>query len=73
MKGSVVLLLRTNSAAYRAAKLLVDAGIPARLVPVPPDLGTACGLALRIADGDCERAAQTLAAAGLEIRAGIER
>lgn len=68
MSASAVFLLGTNSAAYRAAKLLTLAGIDVRLVPVPPELQTACGLALRVADGDCERAERALEAAGLEIR-----
>ncbi len=69
MSEFAVLLLHTNSAAYRAAKVLVDAGIAARLVPVPPGLGTACGLALKVAEGDCERAEQALRIVGLEIGA----
>jgi hypothetical protein len=63
------LLLRTNSAAHRAAKLLAQDGVAARLVPVPRVLGTACGLALRVAGADCERAERALEAAGLEVTA----
>ena len=69
MSGFACLLLRTNTAAQRAAKLLAHADITARLVPVPPELGTACGLALRVTGGDCEPARRVLEAAGLDVAA----
>lgn len=69
MSGFAVILLRTNTAAHRAEKLLASAAIDVRLVPVPRELATACGVAVRVPADQWERAEQTLQAAGLDIAA----
>jgi hypothetical protein len=63
----VVILVYSTSRALRAEKLLHTAGIESKLIPVPRHLSSNCGVCLRIAQGDRERAKQALEAAGLEI------
>ncbi len=42
-----VILFYTTSAAFRAERLLRDAGLPSKLIPTPRELSSDCGLALQ--------------------------
>ncbi|MBP7764213.1 MAG: DUF3343 domain-containing protein [Deltaproteobacteria bacterium] len=64
MSGSeshAVILLESVSHALRAEKILKAAGIRCKLIPVPRQLSSDCGVCLRIAAADGERAAGVLA------------
>ena len=65
-----VILVYSTSHALRAEKLLHDAEIGCKLIPVPRHLSSDCGSCLRILRGDKDRAVQTLEAGKVEI-AGI--
>ncbi len=58
--------------ALDAEQLLQDLGITVVPVPAPKDLGTLCGIALRIELSDEERATGYLSAAGITVTARIE-
>ena len=42
--------------AIMAERLLLDSGIDVRVMPMPPALGPACGIALRLAAADLAKA-----------------
>jgi hypothetical protein len=62
-------LVPSASHAMKGEAALTRAGVPCTLIPVPRTLSSECGVCLRVAFEDRERAGQTLAAAGLEISA----
>jgi hypothetical protein len=57
--------------AIMAERLLLDSGIDVRVMPMPPALGPACGIALRLAAADLAKARPLLGVtvAGLYCRA----
>ena len=61
------ILVHSTSHALRAEKILKQAGIASRLVPVPRQLSSNCGVCVRIEPADQDLARQTLQAARLEI------
>jgi len=61
-----VILLLSTSHALRAEMILVRAGVPNKLIPVPRQLSSDCGVCLRVDRIDCHTAEQALAQAGLE-------
>jgi Fe-S oxidoreductase len=61
-----VVLLHSTSAALRSEKVLQQAGLEIRLIPVPRELSSNCGIAVRFAWPDRERVAQALAEARVE-------
>lgn len=42
-----VILFHTSSAAFRAEKVLTEAGFDFKLIPIPREFSTDCGVALR--------------------------
>ncbi|MDH7487194.1 MAG: DUF3343 domain-containing protein [Anaerolineae bacterium] len=64
-----MILFHSTSHALRAEKVLAQAGIGNKLIPVPRHLSSDCGVCLRIAHADQEAARQILKAAGVEIAA----
>lgn len=44
-----VVLFQSVSQAIRAEKLLIDAQVPCKLIPIPRHLGSDCGVCLRFA------------------------
>ncbi|MBN1955268.1 MAG: DUF3343 domain-containing protein [Anaerolineae bacterium] len=62
-----VILLYATSHAIRAEKLLKQASIPPKMIPVPRHLSSSCGVCIRIARADREAAQQVLQQAGMEI------
>ncbi len=62
-----VVLLESTSAALRSEKVLQQAGIQIRLIPVPRELSSNCGIAVRFAWEDQPRVAEALAAAQVPV------
>jgi hypothetical protein len=60
-------LVYSTSYALRAEKVLQEAGIPSRLIPVPRHLSSDCGVCVRIERADQEAALRALELAGVEI------
>ncbi|MGD2143531.1 MAG: DUF3343 domain-containing protein [Anaerolineae bacterium] len=62
-----VVLVYSTSYALRAEKVLAGAGIDCKLIPVPRQLSSDCGICVRVrrVDGDTTR--RTLETAGVEI------
>lgn len=61
-----VVLFHTNSAALRAEKVLVKAGLKVKLVPTPRELSSDCGIALRFEWADRAQVEAELNQASLE-------
>ena len=59
-------LFYTTSAAFRAEKVLKDAGLAVKLVPTPRQFSSDCGVALRLDWREAERAQALLAETGVE-------
>ena len=47
IKNFGVILFHTNSAAFRAEKMLGKKGMQAKLIPTPREFSSDCGIALR--------------------------
>ena len=62
-----VVLVYSTSYAIRAEKILHQAGIASKLIPVPRHLSSNCGVCLGIERADKEAARQALEAVKLEI------
>ncbi|NLX37149.1 MAG: DUF3343 domain-containing protein [Chloroflexi bacterium] len=65
-----VILVHTTAAAMRGEAVLNRAGLGVKLIPVPRNLSSDCGLAIRIAAQDREQALTVLARERVEI-AGV--
>ncbi len=61
-----VVLVPSVSHALRAESLAQAAGLRSKLVPVPRELSSDCGVALRFAWADRDRIEDMLVAAGLD-------
>jgi hypothetical protein len=64
-----VVLFYSTSYALRAEKVLGQAGIPCKLIPVPRHLSSDCGVCVRIERADREAALRALEAARVEMEA----
>ena len=64
--GSAVILFFTSNHAFQAEKLLENAGIPCKLVPVPRHLSSDCGVCARIDRHDMDAARQVLESSKVE-------
>lgn len=62
-----VILVHSTSRAIRAEKILCQAGVESKLIPVPRHLSSNCGVCLRIERGDQQAALQALEAAAVQI------
>ena len=62
-----VILVRSTSHALRAEKVLAEAGIPCKLIPVPRHLSSDCGVCVRIERANQGAVLQALEAAQVEI------
>jgi len=62
-----VILLHATSHALRAEKLIRKAGLSCRLIPVPRQFSSDCGVCLRLKQPDAEKAVKTLKDANIEI------
>jgi hypothetical protein len=64
-----VILVHSTSHAIRAEKVLQEAGIRTKLIPIPRHLSSSCGVCVRVVQADRGAARQALEAVGLEIDA----
>ena len=62
-----VILVQSLSYALKAERLLEPVGIPYKLIPVPRNLSSQCGICVRILRDDRDRVLQILNDAQLEI------
>lgn len=62
-----VILVHATSHALRAEKLIKQAGISCKLVPVPRHFSSDCGVCVRLKHTDCKRAVTILKEANVEI------
>lgn len=65
--GYAVILMPSTSHALRAERVLYMAGISSKLIPVPRSLSSDCGVCIRIAVGDQDRARKALEEAGISL------
>ncbi len=61
-----VILVYSTSHALRAEKVLGQAGVACKLIPVPRHLSSDCGVCIRVARADREAALAALAAHAVE-------
>ncbi|HUW15347.1 MAG TPA: DUF3343 domain-containing protein [Anaerolineae bacterium] len=64
-----VILVHSTSHALRAERILQEAGIAMKLIPVPRHLSSDCGVCIRVERVVREDARQMLESAGMEISA----
>ena len=67
-----VVLFYSTSAAIRAEKLTKGAGLKVKLIPVPRQLSSDCGISLRFEWAQADEVRSVLEAKGVEIQ-GIHR
>ncbi|MDI7276309.1 MAG: DUF3343 domain-containing protein [Anaerolineae bacterium] len=67
--GMAVVLFHSAQAAIQAERVVQAEGIAAKLIPVPRQLSTECGMALRIARREEPRVRAALESAGIAYRA----
>jgi len=65
-----VLLVDSTSHAVRIEKTLAQVGMACRLVPVPRQLSSDCGVCVRVRQEDAAAAQELAAAAGVQV-AGV--
>ena len=68
----VVFLFHASAHALRAEKVLQQAGIACKLIPVPRQLSSDCGVCLRLARRDQDAARDVLTSARVEVAATHE-
>ncbi len=66
-----VILVYSTSHAMRIEKLLAEREIGCKMIPVPRQISSDCGVCIRILRGHVEAAREVVAAAKIEIQ-GIE-
>ena len=62
-----VVLVYSTSHALRAEKVLAEVGIECKLIPVPRQLSSDCGVCVRVRTADRQAAQKALNEVGLEI------
>ena len=62
-----VVLVQSTSHAMRVEKLLRNAGISTKMVPVPRQISSDCGACVRIHYGDMDAVRRAVEAAGIEV------
>jgi hypothetical protein len=65
--GFSVILVYATSHAMRAEKVLAQANVPCKLIPVPRYLSSDCGVCVRVRRPDRKVAVQALEAAQIEM------
>jgi len=65
--GFSVILVLASSHAMRAEKVLAQADIPCKLIPVPRHLSSDCGVCVRVRRPDRKAAVRALKAAQIEM------
>ncbi len=62
-----VVLFHSTNHALRAEKVLVEAGVSCKLIPIPRRISSDCGVCIRIGRTDRETALRALETSGVEI------
>ena len=62
-----VVLVQSTSHAMRVEKLLRNAGISTKMIPVPRQISSDCGACVRIQYGDMDAVHRAVEAAGVEV------
>jgi hypothetical protein len=62
-----VVLVQSTSHAMRVEKLLRDAGLSSKMIPVPRHISSDCGACVRIRYGDMDAVRRVVEAARLEV------
>ena len=62
-----VVLVQSTSHAMRVEKLLRDAGISSKMIPMPRHISSDCGACVRIRYGDMDAVRRVVEAAHLEV------
>ena len=68
LESNTIILLHATSHAMRAEKILMNAVIECRIVPVPKNLSSDCGVCVRVRTSDLEKALQALEDEVLEVQ-----
>ena len=63
-----VILVYSTSHAMRIEKLLAERGVACKMIPVPRQISSDCGVCIRILRSHVEAARETVASAGIEIQ-----
>lgn len=63
-----VLLFHATSHAMRVEKLLRDAGLACKLIPVPRHISSDCGVCIRVRHQDLEAARRVVEGSGVELK-----
>lgn len=67
-----VILVYSTSHAMRIEKLLAERGIACKMIPVPRQISSDCGVCIRILRSHIEAARETVAAARIEIQGIVD-
>lgn len=62
----LLVAFQSTHKAIKAETITTKAGLAARLIPVPPEVSAGCGLSLRVAEADGEKAREILKEAEIE-------
>lgn len=68
MTQYAVILMHATSHAIGVEKLLLDEGIPCKMIPVPRHISSDCGACVRIRQQDRDIARQALGKANVEVK-----
>jgi hypothetical protein len=71
-ESNAVILFHSTSHAIRAERILREAGIRSKMIPVPRHISSDCGVCIRVSRSDAAAAQHALVAAGVEI-AGVHQ
>jgi len=63
----VVILVQSTSYAMRVEKLLLDAGIACKMIPVPRHISSDCGVCVRVRHEDGDAARRVVEAGRVEV------
>ncbi len=71
-KAYASILVYSTSHAMRIEKLLAERGIACKMIPVPRQISSDCGVCIRILRGDIESAHAAIAAGKIMIQGIVE-
>jgi len=71
LRDFVVLGFASTHDALSAEAIMKDMGVDAVTVPAPKEIGTLCGIALRVSPEHAERARELLVRGGIEPTASV--
>jgi hypothetical protein len=59
-RTELIITFRNSRDAIMAERRLLDSGVDVRVMPMPPQIGAACGIALRVNTEDIAKAKELL-------------